>query len=607
MGLSLNRLLRRHGFSVMTACAVLVVYLLVLRSLPKNVFWSPDEGGKFLQLHSIHWNRGLTYAVPYVGQRMDPSLEFFPRFPGPGAIEAFPYPTTAADGTAQFHWPIWFPLISRWAVAACGLTGLYIVPLLSGWMLALLSGWLAYRFAPRLAPLTIALVGLATPVFFFSLSFWEHTLASLLALFAVTMIVTRRASPWRALPLLLVATALRLEMIAAAVSSVPIWAVGRLMSQRVPASQDSAGSAALIGAAASRYRWVARALAAGAVGALVVLFVAFLTPRHQNFLVSLPGGVITILEHVGAVQRGLVGLFVNTARNEGPVVDWAVVLVVCVALCVCLVAPFIKRVRVEALLVVPALIAVLAFSVWLAFTAQSYRSLHSIFPIAPFLVVWVYAVPHAWRRHDPELLALVGFAVGYLVTGVGATLVFYMDSGGELTTGLEWGQRYVLTLYPVLAILTVLAVQAYWNSSRPMWLRITFAALVAVMMLTGVQMQIRGLRMLSANRQMFEEWDRNLRAEGPIVTDIWWFAVALTDLFTTHEIYFLRSRAQITDWAARAGAHGIDHFTFASLQPLPEREPEFASLRRLPERSRVLPGLCLTSFTIVDAAAAPRP
>ena len=60
--------------------------------------------------------------------------------------------------------------------------GLYLLPVVCGWLIAVLSGALATWLAPGLGPAAILLVGLATPVWFYSVVFWEHTLATLFGL-----------------------------------------------------------------------------------------------------------------------------------------------------------------------------------------------------------------------------------------------------------------------------------------------------------------------------------------------------------------------------------------------------------------------------------------
>ena len=73
-GSTLRRLLLQVG----AALVVLCVYLGALHGLPKDVFWHPDEGGKFIGLRTLRWDGGLEYRVPYRGQTLDPRFEFYP-------------------------------------------------------------------------------------------------------------------------------------------------------------------------------------------------------------------------------------------------------------------------------------------------------------------------------------------------------------------------------------------------------------------------------------------------------------------------------------------------------------------------------------------------
>src|SRR5512147_331345 len=120
--------MRRRG-AFAAAAFVLVVYGALLAVMPPGAFWSPDEGAKFIQLHSIHWERGLRYTIPYAGAAIDPRFEFYPTRCRYEDL----YPVRLPDGGVKFHWPIWFSLVTRPLVDAFGHTGLYAIPLLSGW------------------------------------------------------------------------------------------------------------------------------------------------------------------------------------------------------------------------------------------------------------------------------------------------------------------------------------------------------------------------------------------------------------------------------------------------------------------------------------------
>lgn len=595
-------MLGRHGWSAAAAASVLLAYVAVLWSMPKHVFWSPDEGGKFIELHCIEWHGGLRYSMPYAARRIDPEFKFYPHVSTPDG-DTFPYPVAGSGGTVRFNWPIWFPLLSGFMLRAFGLPGIYVIPLLSGWLLAVISGGIAGSLNPRTTPITILLVGLATPVCFYSQCFWEHTFAALLALVAVAILVRTRPGSMRALVAitcpLVAAMMLRIEMVAFAAAAVLTWAF----------SAVACGSWSENDTVPSRprrlHRWLLILLLACAAAGVFYLVRAAVPARQQRFITTLPAQMVRTARALPHLPRSVVSVFVNTGRNEGPVVDPTWVTVACVAVLLCLIAPFLSSVRIEAAVIAPALLIVLAYSASVAFLGQRYRSLHGIFPVAPFMVVAFYALPEAWRRRDSALLALSSFAALYLVIGCAAIFVFYVDAEGGLLTGLEWGQRYILPLYPVLTVLSIVALYAHQQSNRPAWLKRYFMVIVSVMMTIGVQQEVRGSTMLRVNREEFAAWDRALRTEGPLVTDLWWLPTTLAPLFLTKEMSYVQSPTELAEWVSLAAAQGIPRFTFVSFRPSGDGQLGDAGVRRVAQESRTVFGLHLTRFDVVSARPPP--
>lgn len=598
-----------HGYrcNLGAAFGVLLVYAGVLCIMPKHVFWSPDEGGKFIELHSIRWHGGLTYTVPYAAQRIDPNFNFYPHLSAAHS-DTFPYPVPGPQGTVRFHWPIWFPFLSGFMLRAFGLAGIYIIPLLSGWLIALVSGWIVHSLNPRLAPLTILLVGFATPVCFYSQCFWEHTLAALLGLLAVAILVAAQPGSVGALvamvPLLLAAMMLRMEMVAFAAAAFLAWGLSGI-GARIRSSSEAGAATAAPPPLVRLPRWASYlllvCLAAGAFS-----IVANTAPtRQRDFITTLParlGGTLRKLPHA---PRSVVSVFVNTGRDEGPVLNPAWVALACIAVGLCFVAPFVSSIRTEAAVVVPALTVMLAFSASVAFLDQGYRALHGIFPVAPLMVIWLYALPDAWRRRDSGLLTLASLAVLYLMLGCAAIFVFDVDAEGGLLSGLEWGQRYLLTLYPILTILSVLALQTYRESTRPARLKAIFTFVVSAMMIISVQQEVRGIAMLHSNREKFAVWDRALRSDGPIVTDLWWLPTTLAPLFLSKEMFYVHSPRGLADWVRLAVAQEISGFTFVSLAPVQDTLFANAAVRRVPQDSRTVFELYLTRFDLVAAGRSP--
>ncbi|MDQ2807727.1 MAG: hypothetical protein M3Z04_12595, partial [Chloroflexota bacterium] len=169
------------------AAALLAVALILggaAAALPSGGFWHSDEGAKFLQLQNLRWgSAGLETAIAYPGRDLDPALAWVPFHPKQHRVDA--------GGNIYLQWPIFLPLLAwpLWALA--GTAGLYSWP----WAGALAACWGSYRLArlagapARWAWTAIPLLGLATPVGFYSGVFFEHTLAAALVVGAVAALL----------------------------------------------------------------------------------------------------------------------------------------------------------------------------------------------------------------------------------------------------------------------------------------------------------------------------------------------------------------------------------------------------------------------------------
>jgi hypothetical protein len=583
------RLLRCQAWSIAAAGLVLAAFVASLRSMPRHVFWSPDEGGKFYQLASLRWDGGLQYALPYPGSALDPEHRFFPRGPNP-RVATLPYPVAATDGTVRFHWPPWFALASRLMADRFGIDGLYVLPLLSGWLIAIVSGWIAHGVAPRLAAPTILIVGLATPVWFYSLTFWEHTVAACAGLLAVALLVGDRRGLLRGLAIVVLlglAVLLRLEMALLAVAVAGVWAAAAWAARRQRRAPDADPHAP----ATSRRVWLTVALVAATLGALAFVFASQLPGRHAAMLALIPGRVIGSVQKLPTVPWSLVSVFVETARDEAPLTPTSWAWAVLIAIACCSLAACVASTRLEAALILPGLVGMLAFGLDRASVAQPYRALHGLFPVAPFTVLWLYSLAPA--RSNARLRRLASVTVLYVALAYVVIFLFRTNRFGGIVNGLEWGPRYLLVAYPLLAILSIAAVDHYRRSARPPWLRVSVSALAAMLIVVGFQLEMRGLAMLRANRQVLASWNDALRSEDAVVTDVWWLSAALAPLSVSKPFYFVGQRDEVADWTAATGA---TRFTFAATGPVADEELGVGGLRRSAAGSRTIHGLHLVRF-----------
>ncbi|MDX2165631.1 MAG: hypothetical protein SF182_01150 [Deltaproteobacteria bacterium] len=585
-------MLARHRWTLAATLLVALGYVASLAVMPKHVFWMPDEGAKLFELAAVglSWRDGVTYRIPFAGQRLLPGNEFLPGF------DVFPEPSTAPNGQLYLNFdnPVIFPLLSKPLFHLLGPLGLYVVPLCCGCLVALLSGVLASWFVPRLAPAAVLLVGFATPVWFYSVVFWEHTLATLFALLAVCALVR---APLRleaiavALPALLFASMLRAEMPALGAALGLAWVAVLVNARRAPG-----GAAGGSGAPRWLGGWRLAALSLAASAGLGVFLWFSLTARHRSLLRVVPERLAQALGGLEHVPRGLVEVFVNS-QTLGPPVSPAWRAAAVAALVLPMVAALLGSAPRRALLACSALVLMLACSAALVVTGEPYRGLHGLFPVAPFLILWPLALRGAWRRHDARRLMLGIAALANLALCFGALAITYMHQG-VLDVGMQWGQRYLLTAYPMLTVLALIGLRALWAAQPAAWTRTALVSLFTLLAVAGVGLEARGLRMLYGTRSVMAKWDAAMRAEGPVVTTVWWIVPAVADLYLSHDMYFTW-KTGMAHWVERARQQGISSFTLAHTEPLGDAQLDAPGLTRLPDGARTITGgLLLTRFRI---------
>lgn len=538
----------------LAAGLVLLLYASCLYRLPTHTFWSPDEGGKFLQAVALRWNGGIELALPYVGERLDPELRFYASR-SQGESDTFIYPTRTPQGEVSFHWPLWFTYLVKLPTVLFGAAGGYGVALLAGWLTAVIAGLLAREIDASLALPAILVVGLATPVWFFSLCFWEHTAATAFGLAAVYVVVRNATAPrsWLFAALLTCgAVMMRIEMVALVAALLLVFSVMALRGGALRCS------------VAVRRRpliWVSGPLAAVV---LVWLASASLPGRHADLLLSLPSR----LARLQWVPAALGGILASPYWADAPLLGPAAAHAGLAAIIVCSLAPLFRRTWVEATLTLAGLAMLALYTGSLVASPQHYRSLHGIFPIAPFMVLAAHGLRAAWSRGDHELSVFAGLSLAYMVAGIAGLGLAYVDPQGDLALGLAWGQRYLLLLYPLLALLSLAGVQAYWRSQRPLGVRLAVGGLTVALIGIGVAFQIRGLEESRQTRMTLATWQAALQGEANVITDIWWLPAGLAESYTRKPIFVVRARAEVSEWMDQASARGISRFTFTSLRPI---------------------------------------
>jgi hypothetical protein len=146
------------------SCIYLVSYLII----PKNGFWSNDNGVKFIQAESIIINKFLSYDIHLPGKEVDPELRYSPIQP------QFAY---KINGALYGSFSYAFALISAAAYYLLGFHGLHLISLISAFFLFPVIWNLSSLLTnnDKIASIfSVVFAAICTPIWFYSLTFWEH-------------------------------------------------------------------------------------------------------------------------------------------------------------------------------------------------------------------------------------------------------------------------------------------------------------------------------------------------------------------------------------------------------------------------------------------------
>lgn len=185
--------------SYIPTALVAFIYCIIVFLVPKSGFWINDNGCKLLQTRSLNAKGPADASIDWPGASIDPDFRFVPIRPPFGYVHE-------AKLFIQYS-PI-FALLSVLPYRAFGMAGLYILPLIGGILtveavrrLSVLlvcgnsassAGDTTDESLAKYAALFGALVaGLATPVMFYSSVFWEHTISIAFVSWAAVLMVKR--------------------------------------------------------------------------------------------------------------------------------------------------------------------------------------------------------------------------------------------------------------------------------------------------------------------------------------------------------------------------------------------------------------------------------
>ena len=547
----------------LAAAAIVLFYLVLgLSVLSPEAVYSGDIGVKYVQAQALVEQRFRTLDIPYPGQFLDPSREFFPMRP--------PFVMTIG-GTTQSIFPPAASVLQAVAVALGGFRGMVALSILAA-AVVLVSTW---KLAPQAyaVPVLIA-VGVGGPLWFYAVSGWEHAPA-------VAFGVASFAWAWRA---------------------APGWRSALIAGALVGAGATLRDEVVLLMPGLLLALWVRargwRPLAAAVAGALVPLVLAaavevwwFERPAaaHLRHAVHILQAALHVTDEPNP-ELPVLKPMTPRERYDTVMVYWLFgrgtdrqVLGFVAGLAVALVVRWRWRSSLGLLIWLLAFGVTTADDVREVVTAPKW--LAGLIRVSPFVVFGMLPFA-AGRRSEPEghdrwlpavVLATVGAYLALALAGV--------DTSG----GKSLGPRLLLPLLPLLVVSAVMVIDSHLRSSSRIdrsvgWVGVAFVTMAVVIHLGGT---------IPAYRQRNADDATAIRAaasspERIIVADDPFTAQLLFPLYDRKIVMLADSQDGGSRLAARLTAERVGGALLISRNPEPRVTLEPLRLERTDMRGRMV-------------------
>lgn len=523
---------------LIAASALLFTFYLAIAwlFLQPGSLWTPDEGAKLLQIKSLRLDgAGLVFDIEYQGRRLDPELNYALSNPVRDLLRV-------VDGHLVFERLPLFSLAALPFFTWFGMPGLYLLPALGAALAALLSALLAGDTSSRWS--VFALVAFGSPILIYAVIFWEHTLATCLAIAGALVILRlRRRKDSRLstrLPTLLLAAVLlsaafylRQEtLIFAAALLVATWIVFPM-----------------------ERRWLILILVLLAISILPflplhrALFAGESLPLNARYI-NLPLGYLRT-----AQWKAVPDLLIGPAEDEGPDTGWLGGLWALGAVLAVAHAYSGETSRNARMLERSGLVICAAAALYFLFTPVPYRSAHGMLFSSPWAVLGFTQAVKVLHNENQKVRLLA------LTCIIGLALYSLIMLGVRASSphgGLEWGARFFLTFYPLLATLAFRGRQPQPAVDR---------IIAAVLILSGVAFQARGLMTIRADKLIHAALNETIVGlpEEHVVSDLWWLTLAAAPTHPQKALYAAADPAELAAWTVLAEGQDIDSFALVTL------------------------------------------
>lgn len=461
------------SFNVQLIAATVILLCASYVTISTLTFFVSDTGLRFLQIRQLIEQDWHTFSIMYPGRFVDPTGAHFPYY----------YAFSVVKGQIFLHISPFFPLLAAVLYSHIGVIGLSVIPVLG----TVVTAWATYRLLrlSEVEPARLAFwaTAFATPLLFYSLELWDHTIGTALMLLGVYGVARGIRSE------------LRVPTVLGGI------AIGLAPGQRPEAYVFGiALGGALLVAVRARRRWEALAMyvAGGLLGVLPVWILQYRWIGHplgistaRRFLGFGRPEVIPFTpagtETLSLGQRYFIKISRLLFHTDAPPSVLATVLITIGILYIVLVLRSERRQK--SVMLIGGLVILLTGYAIVAKLAldRPVTGLISTFPLITLSVLYVSDEVDSKRAHIRRVYVLILLTVSLYL---GLSLAIGPAYGGK-----QWGAQYLLSAYPLLLFLAFYAYEQYRHYLDEQVARILRGSTILLLLLS-VLLQVLGARIL---------------------------------------------------------------------------------------------------------------
>jgi hypothetical protein len=479
----------------------LILFTLGWFTISPLTFSTSDVGLRFIQIRTLIAERWQTLAIAYPTE-IDPDFQHTPYY----------YAFALVNGRIYFNISPYYPLIASWLYAFSGISGLVISPIIGTWLL--LWGSMKLVRIGRLPHRSLFLWAMvfATPILFYSVQIWDHTLGTGLVILGIAFALDglqtlKRQSLLAGGCLLGLALGQRPELYLFVAAFGLAWLIvfwGRWRETAVLCSGGFLGSLPMW---ITQYAWVGHPLGMATATHLLDYGIP---ETYAVRTAGLPRSVIA-------------GNFLFHIEGRDAI-TFSAALFTIIGIGLLFFALRVPQYRKSLVLWSGTSLIILGQLIWgwLAWT-NMVTGLISTFALFTFSVIFVAETPENQQTHPAYRFVLLT-ATLYII----GMLLFWPSFGARV-----WGSRYLLTAYPLLLFLSFYNFDAYRKQMAGRY-KTAVQTIFMLLLFTSVGLQILGVRF---NHKIVTE----LAADRDVVADM------NVDIIMTNQPFWPALMASVED------------------------------------------------------------